>query len=192
VKRMSRLWAVVVTIGLGAISFVTSGCAGELTDAQRETREGGLTTGGSGGVGSGGVGSGGTGGGGTGGSGGAGGSTGGAGNPETCMLAMSKEKNCGLIGCHAGANAAAELLMTDEALRQARDLFVDKPNKGRVPGCMAGAHKLIDKAQPEKSLLYTKLTAQPPCGDRMPSGGTVSDAELSCVLAWIKSVAGVP
>jgi hypothetical protein len=193
VKPMSRVWAVVVMIGVGAFPFLTSGCAGELTDAQRETREGGLTTGGSGGGGSGGGGSGGSGGGATGGSAGAGGSTGGgAGNPETCMLAMSKQKNCGLVGCHAGANAAAELLMTEDALRQARDLFVDKLNKGRVPGCMPGTHKLIDKAQPEKSLLYTKLTAQFPCGDRMPSGDTVNDAELSCVLAWIKSVAGVP
>jgi hypothetical protein len=183
---MSRLSAVVVIIGLGASFFITSGCAGELTEAQKERWDGAVGTGGSGGSGGGGTG-------GTGGSGGSGGSTGGGvGNPETCMLAMSKEKNCGLIGCHAGTNAAAELLMTDEALRQARDLFVDKPNKGRMPGCMAGAHKLIDKAQPEKSLLYTKLTAQPPCGDRMPSGGTVTDAELSCVLAWIKSVAGVP
>src|SRR5688572_24067591 len=165
---MSRFSAAVAIIGFGAFSFVTIGCAGELTDAQKEIREGGLGTGGSGGSGGGG-----SGGGGTGGSGGSGGSAGsGVGNPETCMLAMSKEKNCGLVGCHAGANAAAELLMTDEALRQARELFVDKPNKGRTPGCMAGAHKLIDKAQPEKSLLYTKLLAQPPCGDRMPSGGT--------------------
>jgi hypothetical protein len=184
-----RLSAAVAIIGFGAFSFVMSGCAGELTDAQKEIREGGLGTGGSG------VGTGGSGGsgGGTGGSGASGGSTGGGvGNPETCMLAMSKEKNCGLVGCHAGTNAAAELLMTDEALRQAKDLFVDKLNKGRMPGCMAGAHKLIDKAQPEKSLLYTKLLAQPPCGDRMPSGGNVTDAQLSCVLAWIKSVAGVP
>jgi hypothetical protein len=189
---MSRLSAVVVMIGLGAFSFVTSGCAGELTDAQKETREGGLGTGGSGGSG----GSGGTGGSGVGGSGGSGGSTGGgAGNPEACVLAMAKDKSCGIVGCHGGTNAAAGLLLTEDALRQAKDNFLDKPNKGNggvMPGCNAGVQKLIDKAQPEKSLLYTKLTPQFPCGLRMPSGGSVSDAELSCVLAWIKSVAGVP
>ena len=180
---MSRFSIAVAIIGLGALSIVTMGCAGELTEEQKEIREGGVGRGGSGG----------SSGGGTGGSGGSAGS--GVSNPETCMLAMAKEKSCGISGCHGGTNAAAGLVLTEEALRQAKDNFVDKPNKGYVgtpAGCNAGAHKLIDKAQPEKSLLYTKLTAQPPCGVRMPSGGSVSDSELSCTLAWIKSVAGVP
>ena len=107
-------------------------------------------------------------------------------------MAMTKEKNCSIVGCHAGSNPAAQLLLTDDALRQAKDSLIDKPNKGAMPGCGAGMQKLIDKAQPEKSLLYTKLLAQPPCGERMPNGGSVSDAQLSCVLAWIKSVAGGP
>jgi hypothetical protein len=185
---MSRFSAVVVIIGLGVSSLVASGCAGELTDAQKETRDGAPGIGGSGG-------SGGGGGGAVGGSGGAGGSGGsagsGMGNPEVCMLAMTKEKNCALVGCHAGNNPAAQLLLTDDTLRQAKTTLLDKPNpgnKGVMPGCAAGVQKLIDKAQPEKSLLYTKLLPQPPCGDRMPSGGAVSDAQLSCVLAWIKSV----
>jgi hypothetical protein len=187
---MTRFSAVVVIIGMGAMSLVTSGCAGELTEEQKELREGGPGRGGSGGSGTaGGGGSGGSGGG----SGGSGGSAGsGVGNPEACMMAMTKEKNCSLVGCHAGGNPAAQLLLTDDALRQAKDTFVDKPNKGATPGCGAGMQKLIDKAQPEKSLLYTKVTAQPPCGERMPNGGTLNNAELSCVLAWIQSVAGSP
>ena len=179
---MSRFSIAVAIIGLGALFVAASGCAGELTDEQKEIREGGVGRGGSGG----------SSGGGTGGSGGSAGS--GVGNPEACMMAMAKDRSCSVLGCHGGTNAAAGLLLTEDALRQAKDNFLDKPNKGYVgtPGCNAGAHKLIDKAQPEKSLLYTKLTAQPPCGVRMPSGGSVSDAELSCTLAWIKSVAGVP
>jgi hypothetical protein len=105
---------------------------------------------------------------------------------------MTKEKNCGIVGCHGGTKPAAELLLTDDALSQAKVSLLDKPNKGMMPGCGAGMYKLIDKAQPEKSLLYTKLTAQPPCGDRMPNGGTVSDVQLGCMLTWIKSVAGAP
>ena len=183
---MSRFSAAVAIMGLGALFIVTSGCAGELTDEQKEIREAGVGRGGSGG-------SGGSSGGGTGGSGGSGGSTGGAvGNPETCMLAMAKEKQCGVVGCHGGTTASAGLLLTEDALRQAKDNFLDKANKGAMPGCNAGVQKLIDKAQPDKSLLYTKLLAQPACGVRMPSGGSVSDAQLSCVLAWIKSVAGSP
>jgi hypothetical protein len=172
---MSRFSIAVVVIGLGAaFSIVTSGCAGELTDAQRETRDG----------------AGGSGAGGLGGAGGAG--EGGGGSPETCLLAMTKTKNCGLVGCHGGTNPSAQLLLTDDVFRQAKDSLLDKPNKGMMPGCTPSTYKLIDKAQPEKSLLYTKLTAQPPCGERMPNGGSVSDTELSCMLAWVKSVAGVP
>ena len=176
---MSRFSAVVAVIGLGALFIAAIGCAGELTEEQKEVREGGVGRGGSGGSG-----------GGAGGSGGSAGS--GMGSPEACMLAMTKEKSCGIVGCHAGSNPAAQLLLTDDALRQAKDTLVDKPNKGATPGCGAGVQKLIDKAQPEKSLLYTKLLAQPPCGERMPNGGSVSDAQLSCVLAWIKSAAGSP
>jgi len=175
---MSRFSAAVAIIGLGTLFIVTSGCAGELTEEQKEIRDGAVGSGGSGG----------SGGGGTGGSGGSG-----VGNPETCVLAMAKEKQCAAVpGCHGGTNAAAGLQLTEDALRQAKDNFLDKPNKGAMPGCNAGVQKLIDKAQPEKSLLYTKLLAQPGCGARMPSGGSLSDAELSCTLAWIKSVAGVP
>ena len=177
---MSRFSIAVAILGVGTVSIVASGCAGELTDAQKETRDGAPGIGGNGGSGSGG-------------SGGSGGSAGsGAGSPEACMLAFTKQMNCGLVGCHGGSNASAQLVLTEDALRQAKDSLVDKTNKGMMPGCMPGMHKLIDKAQPEKSLLYTKLTAQPPCGQRMPGGATASDAEMSCVLAWIKSVAGVP
>jgi hypothetical protein len=174
---MSRFSMAVVIICVGALSVVTSGCAGELTEADKERPAGAGGSGGSG----------------AGGSGGSGGSAGsGGGNPETCLLAMTKDKSCGIGGCHGTTNPSAGLTLTDDALRQAKDSLVDKTNKGMMPGCPPGAHKLIDKAQPEKSLLYTKLTAQPPCGERMPSGGSVSDAQLSCMLAWIKSVASAP
>jgi hypothetical protein len=183
---MSRFSVVVLIMGLGALSVVTSGCAGELTDAQKETRDGAPGIGGSGG-------SGGSGAAGSGGSGGSAGS--GSVNPEVCMLAVSNAKSCGVVGCHAGSAPGGQLLLTDDAIRQAKANFLDKPNKGNngvMPGCAAGVQKLIDKAQPEKSLLYTKLLAQPPCGGRMPSVGTMSDADMSCVLAWVKSVAASP
>jgi hypothetical protein len=184
---MSRFSTAIAIMGLGALSIVTTGCAGELTEEQKERREGGIGIGGSGGSSTGGS---------TGGSAGSGGSTGGGvGNPETCMLAMTKEKLCGEVGCHGGTRPAAQLLLTEDALRQAKDTFLDKPNKGNsgvIPGCNAGVQKLIDKAQPEKSLIYTKLTPQFPCGDRMPGGPPVSDAQLACVLAWVRSVASAP
>ena len=39
---------------------------------------------------------------------------------------------------------------------------------------------------PEQSLFYTKLTATPPCGARMPfGGGALPDAQIEMVRSWI-------
>jgi hypothetical protein len=46
---------------------------------------------------------------------------------------------------------------------------------------------LVVPGQPEMSLLYQKLSsATPPCGSRMPLGGTAfSDAQLEMIRSWI-------
>lgn len=45
---------------------------------------------------------------------------------------------------------------------------------------------LVVPGQPEMSLLYQKLSAAPPCGSRMPLGGTgFSDAQLEMIRSWI-------
>lgn len=187
---MGRFSIAVFVIQLGlALSILTSGCAGELTEEQKQPRAGASGAAGSGAGGSGVGGAGGSGAG----AGGSGGTAGGGGeNPEACFLALSKAKSCAVVGCHGGSSPAAQLVLTDDAIRQAKTSLVDKTNKGAMPGCNAGMFKLIDSARPENSLLYTKLAAMPPCGVRMPSGSSVSDAEMSCVLAWIRSVAGAP
>jgi hypothetical protein len=83
--------------------------------------------------------------------------------------------------------------LTDEAIGKAKEQFLDKPNKGMSGACTAGVAKLIDKAQPEQSLLYTKLMPQPTCGTRMPTAsGALTAPEMACVLDWIKAVAAAP
>jgi hypothetical protein len=47
--------------------------------------------------------------------------------------------------------------------------------------------KLIDRAEPEKSLLYRKVLSPAPCGAKMPVGPALTSAETACVLSWIKS-----
>ena len=45
---------------------------------------------------------------------------------------------------------------------------------------------LVVPGKPEASLLYTKLTATPPCGARMPfGGGALPDAQIEMVRSWI-------
>jgi hypothetical protein len=59
-----------------------------------------------------------------------------------------------------------------------------------------GAGLLIDPAQPELSVLYTKLTFDPPYGARMPFGKEpLDDVTIGCVLSWIQAnvpESGVP
>ena len=45
---------------------------------------------------------------------------------------------------------------------------------------------LVVPGHPEQSLFYTKLTATPPCGARMPfGGGALPDAQIEMVRSWI-------
>lgn len=45
---------------------------------------------------------------------------------------------------------------------------------------------LVMPGQPEMSLLYQKVSAAPPCGSRMPLGGTAfSEAQLEMIRSWI-------
>jgi hypothetical protein len=51
-----------------------------------------------------------------------------------------------------------------------------------------GPGVLIDPTTPAASVLYTKLTATPPFGARMPLvGAPLGDGDIACVLSWIES-----
>jgi hypothetical protein len=86
----------------------------------------------------------------------------------------------------------AGLVLTETVLTQPGPLLVNKLNMGVTGGCEPGMFKLIDSAEPEKSLLYTKLT-MPPCGTKMPVVPPYLTAtEAACVLSWIKSIPAGP
>jgi hypothetical protein len=177
-----------------------AGCAGQLTDAEKELfahgpdggnvggAGGSIATGGAGGAdptGTGGVG------GGTGGAtGGAGGATGGTGGGmlDPCMAPLMTSK-CSLSGCHGGSVVVAGLDLSAATIN-APQMLVDKSNKGDATGCMANVGKLIDSQRPEQSLIYIKVTT-PACGAKMPPSGSLAPAETSCILSWIKSIPGV-
>jgi hypothetical protein len=207
---MNRLPTFFIATLFGA-GVVFAGCAGQLTDAEKDflTRdiEGGLAggTGGTG-IGTGGA-SGGTGatggvgtGGATGGAGGMGGATGGAGGAtggaggtgggmlDPCMAPLMQSK-CSLSGCHGGAVVSAGLDLSAAVLAAPQPL-VDKMNRGETGGCMASVGKIIDSQRPDQSLLYTKVTSQT-CGSKMPPGTPLTPTESGCVLSWIRSIPGV-
>ncbi len=83
---------------------------------------------------------------------------------------------CATAGCHAAVEPTVGL---DLASPGVRARLTGHPASG-------GSALLIDPAHPEMSALYTKLTANPPFGSRMPLSGALDDATIACVLAWIE------
>jgi hypothetical protein len=161
--------------GLVALPIV-SGCVGELTDEQKARAGGGSADGSN-----------------TGGAGGAGGASGaggaGKGGLDLCVVPLMN-KSCNVLGCHSASRPAGGLDLTEAAITQPASL-VDKINAGDPTGCQASMFKLIDSREPEKSLIYRKLTPPAPCGASMPVGPALAATETACVLRWIKSIPGV-
>ena len=85
---------------------------------------------------------------------------------------------CAKAGCHVGTPPAGNLDLSVTGL-------ATLPGKSD-PAC---GGTFADPANPEKSVIYLKLPASPPCGARMPFGATpLSDSDQQCVLQWIKTV----
>jgi hypothetical protein len=83
---------------------------------------------------------------------------------------------CSAASCHSASNKAQGL---DLASPNLSTRLVDVP-------ATEGSGLLIDSSAPSKSVLYLKLTPDPPFGARMPLGSTyLSATTLACVLRWI-------
>ncbi len=159
-------------VALLAPASVLAGCPGSLEDPARFDAEFGIAGGNGGARGGGGADGGGT-------TGSVGGAGGGSGGGSGCASPPpSFGTTCSVSGCHA-------------AITPAGGLDLASPNiVMRLSGkkAMGGAGLLIDPTTPAASVLYTKLTATPPFGSRMPLvGGPLSDPDIACVLSWIES-----
>lgn len=57
---------------------------------------------------------------------------------------------------------------------------------GGDPGkCGSAPQKLVTPGDCEQSLIYMKLRANPPCGDQMPLGQPLPDADIQLLCDWI-------
>jgi hypothetical protein len=82
---------------------------------------------------------------------------------------------CSSAGCHGQVD-------------KIQGLDLQSPNvASRLVGVRAmGGGLLLDPANPNQSVIYTKLTPTPPFGARMPSGKpALDDATVACVLSWV-------
>jgi hypothetical protein len=79
------------------------------------------------------------------------------------------------------------------ASTKAQGLDLQSPDvAARLIGVAAteGPGLLIDPSAPSNSVLYAKVTAQPPFGARMPLGvAPLDSATIACVLAWVTALA---
>lgn len=209
-------WGVKTIAGLGMLAGWFLACAGEdippvddelrgaLADGFGGAADGQMASAGSSGSGNAGRGGSGSGNGGRGGSGtsgsantagsdsggGAGGGapvggsgSGGGGVAECDAFPIIQEK-CGTVGCHGAGSGQGAFGVSEDGLAE----FIDKPSTyGRCDGVY------IDSANPEASLIYTKLSEDFPdgCGNlQMPANGDFLSADdTACVLGWLQQFA---
>ena len=76
---------------------------------------------------------------------------------------------CATAGCHSATDMLSGLDLESTNVL------------GRLSGktAMGGSGLLVDPANPDRSVLYTKCTASPPFGSRMPTVSTLDDAAVA-------------
>lgn len=89
------------------------------------------------------------------------------------------EASCSTSGCHDAVTAAGNLnLRLDDVGAE----LLDRPGSATCGGL------LISSSAPEESLMYTKMTAAPTCGDRMPLfARAAQNFEIECMLEWVRA-----
>jgi hypothetical protein len=87
---------------------------------------------------------------------------------------------CAIEICHGGGRAGLD--MSSRAVAYAS--LVDRPADPAGPCAMLGKLRVVAFA-PEDSLLFLKLDSRPPCGQQMPTGGALPEAERERVRQWI-------
>jgi hypothetical protein len=104
-----------------------------------------------------------------------------AGTVETpaCVLGILRD-TCGLAGCHAKGSPQVDLA-SDGVV----DRLIDQESGSAL--CKGRTYVATDGTS---SLLLDKLTASPPCGVKMPVGGSLSAANMRCLTDWVSSLNG--
>ena len=95
------------------------------------------------------------------------------------ILSNTSSVGCARGGCH-GAGAPTRGLDLETADLVGR--LSNQPSSADCPGFL-----WVDPDTPSQSLLYTKVTANPPCGSRMPFGPPLPADDVACVLGWLEA-----
>jgi outer membrane protein assembly factor BamB len=115
---------------------------------------------------------------------GSGGSSGASTGPATFSSIYTDilMRRCAGPLCHGGAPGGSLNVMGADA-KAARASLVGKAASGS--GCSSSTVPIVTAGNPDQSLLYLKLTGNPPCGGKMPPTGAIPAAELERIKMWI-------
>ena len=103
---------------------------------------------------------------------------------EIYSMLFPSETNARCNFCHGmpASNQSNGSLHMGTAKTVAYGALVNKSSSSNK----CGGKSLVVAGKPEMSLFLQKLSASPPCGDRMPVGGRMlSDVELGMIRSWI-------
>jgi hypothetical protein len=125
-----------------------------------------------------------------------GGGTAGTGGPAACdapaMVFDSKPNAlCASVGCHDPMFKQGGLDLTNDAQLVSRLLGVmsDGSNGSRCGNGVSTEPYLVPGSNPAMGLLLDKMFVKPaPCGDPMPSIGTLTQQNMDCIKSWALSV----
>ncbi|WP_437928775.1 hypothetical protein WMF37_05715 [Sorangium sp. So ce291] len=103
------------------------------------------------------------------------------GGPTGCAEAPALvTAKCATAGCHDANSKQAGLSLASGWENTVR---------GQASACGGGASVLVP-GDPEASTVYTKVTPDPPCNNRMPLGAPqpLSDTEIACIRDFITAL----
>jgi hypothetical protein len=89
------------------------------------------------------------------------------------------EANCSSGGCHGAGSNLGNFAESESIART----FI-----GREGGVCVGQGSIIDTDDPPASVMLLKVSDDPPCGQPMPLGGTLDEADVACLEDWIGSL----
>lgn len=93
---------------------------------------------------------------------------------------------CNSAICHGGNPDAGFRVLNDDAMGTLDSLLTGAASSATGLECVEDGAPLIVPGDPSASLLYRKVTASPTCGDSMPPGGSVSEANRMAIEQWIE------
>jgi len=120
---------------------------------------------------------------------GAAGAAGGGAAPTFSSLYDKELYACQNPACHSSDSDTVRISIDMRTKESAYASLVTNPMPLATGACGGKGFLKVDKANPEKSLILTKLNiqdaARPPCGGPMPPGGTIVPEMADRIKAWI-------